>query len=98
MMLFFDYTAKDATFVILCSILGAASGNISNLMRKAMNGKPLIQYHYVFVIIPIMFTGSFIGILLNKYLPSILVCSLIMVIILLSVKKTYVRFTTNYEK
>lgn len=97
-LLFFDYTAKDATIVVLCSIFGAATGNISNLMTKAFNGNPLIQYHYVFLIIPIMFSGAFIGILINKYFPSAVICLIILIVILSSTKKTYIRFKTNYEK
>ena len=97
-MIFFDYLPKDATILVLCSILAASTGNISNLMRKSFNGKPLIQYQYVFLIIPIMFTGSFIGILINKYFPSIVICLIILAVISTSIKKTYVRFKANYKR
>ena len=36
-MMLLDYTAKDATIVIICSIFAAAAGNISNLMTKSLN-------------------------------------------------------------
>ena len=91
-MLGFDYVPKDATLVILCSVFGATSGNIINLMRKAFNGKALINYRFVLLIIPIIFTGSIIGIILNKYLPSIVICSLIVYIRVVSVRKSYNNF------
>lgn len=91
-MLGFDYTPKDATLVVLCSIFGASTGNILNLMRKAFNGRPLINYRHVLLLIAIIFTGSFVGILLNKYLPSVGICSMILFIRVISVKKSYRRF------
>ena len=97
-ILFFDYTPKDATIVVLCSIFGTAFGNIFNLMRKAFNGKPVINYEYVFAIIPLMFAGSFIGILMNKLLPSVVICGIILMIRLFAMKKSYARFRRNYQK
>ena len=95
-ILFFDYTVKDATIVVICSIFGATSGNISALIKKAYNGNPIIKYQYVFLIIPIMFCGAFIGILLNKYLPSIIICMIITTTIITSMKKIYLKFKENY--
>ena len=97
-ILFFDYTPKDATIVVLCSVFGAAFGNAFNLMRKAFNGKPIINYEYVFAIIPLMFAGSFIGILMNKLLPSVVICLIILAIRLFAIKKSYTRFRRNYQK
>ena len=97
-MMLLDYTAKDATIVVLCSIFAASTGNISNLMTKMMNGKPLIQYDLVFLVVPVMFSGSFIGILLNKFLPSLVICTLILALVAFNLKKTYVRFVDKYKK
>ena len=97
-ILFFDYTPKDATIIVLCSIFGTALGNIFNLMRKAFNGEPVINYGYVFAIIPLMFAGSFIGILMNKLLPSVVICLIILTIRSFAIKKSYTRFCRNYQK
>ena len=96
LLMFFSYLPKDATMVVFCAILGASSGNISNLVQKAHNGKPLVQYQYVFISIPLMFTGSLIGILLNKLLPSIVVCSIIVGVFGSTIAKTYRRFLTEH--
>ena len=89
---------KDATLVVFCAIFGTSLGNTSNLISKAHNGKPLIQYHLLFVAVPIVFTGAFIGVLLNKYLPSIIVCLIIVLVFGSNIKKTYLRFRAEHEK
>lgn len=98
LMTFFNYLPKDATMVVFCSILGASIGNVINLITKAHNGRPLIQFHLVFISLPIMFTGSFIGVLLNKLLPSLVICSIIVAVFGSTICKTYRRFRAEYEK
>lgn len=94
LMSFFEYLPKDASLVVFACVLGASAGNTFNLLFKAYNNKPLIQYQFVFVSIPIMFTGSFIGILMNKLFPAIITYSIIIIVFLISVRKTYYRFVT----
>lgn len=98
LMFFFEYLPKDATLVVFCSILGTSFGNVTNLINKAHNGKSVIQFHFVFTSIPIMLAGSFIGVLLNKFLPSIIVCLLITVVFATSISSTYRRFKAEDEK
>lgn len=94
LMSFFYYLPKDASLVVYSCIVGTSAGNTFNLFRKAYNGRPVIQYKLAFGSIPIIFTGSFIGIILNKLFPSIITYSIIVAVFLSLVKKTYNRFIT----
>lgn len=98
LMSFFHYLPKDASLVVFSCVLGTAGGNCLNLIYKAYNNKPLVQYHLAFASIPIMFTGSFIGVLMNKLLPSIITYSIIIIVFLVSMKKTYNRFIAEYQR
>ena len=97
-ILFLDYVPKDATIVVMCSMFACTTANISNLMTKSINHQPILQFNYIFVVVPIMFAGSFIGILLNKLLPSAFIVGFIMLIIGNIVHATYCRFTTAYAR
>ncbi len=98
LMNFFGYLPKDASFVVFSCVLAATTGNTFNFLFKAYDGKPTIQFQYAFVSIPIMFSGSFIGILLNKFFPSIITYSIIIIVFAASVKRTYKRFADEYTK
>jgi uncharacterized membrane protein YfcA len=98
LMNLFDYLPRDASLVVFSCILGASAGNTLNFLFKAYDGKPSIQFQYAFVSIPIMFSGSFIGILLNKFFPSIITYSIIIIVFAASVKRTYKRFADEYTK
>jgi len=76
---FFNYLPKDANIIVFTSILGATLGNCVNQMTKSHNGKPIIQYKYAFISLPIMFIGSYFGVYLNSFLPSLVICSIILV-------------------
>lgn len=98
LMTFFEYLPKDASLVVFSCVLGTAAGNTFNLLFKAFNNKPVIQYHFAFVSIPIVFIGSFIGVLMNKFFPSAITYSIIVLTFLVSLQKTYNRFRTEYNK
>jgi uncharacterized membrane protein YfcA len=93
-MNFFEYLPKDASLVVFGCVLGTSFGNTYNLIYKAFNDKPIIQYHIAFVSIPFMFVGSFIGVLMNQLFPSIITYSIIITVFLISLKRTYNRFIT----
>lgn len=95
---FFDYLPKDATLVVFACVLGAASGNTFNLFFKKMNERPLIQYQLIFISVPIMLTTALIGIIMNKFFPSLLTFSIIIYFFSSIIKKTYVRFQALYNK
>lgn len=73
-------------------------GNLINQMRKSFNKKPLIQYHLAFASIPIMFAGSFIGIFLNKILPSVVIVGLICLMTGISIRNVFSKFIVSYRK
>lgn len=98
LMSMFEYMPKDASLVVISCVLGASSGNTINLLSKAYNGKPLIQYKFAFISIPLMFTGSFLGVILNKFFPSFITYSIIISVFTYSIRKTYNRFTAEYRR
>ena len=97
-IIFFNYLPKDANMIVFTSILGATLGNFMNQMRKSYNGEPLIQYRFAFLSMPIMFIGSFLGVLLNKFLPSLAICGIIVYQSSTSLPKIYERFKVSYKK
>ena len=96
MMVFFDVLPKKVTLTVFASIVGASLGNVTNQMRRALDGQPIIKYDYAFVTLPIMFIGSLIGVLTNKFLPSLVNISIIMLVSISSVRKIYQRFRHGY--
>ena len=96
MMVFFDVLPKKVTLTVFASIVGASLGNVTNQMRRALDGQPIIKYDYAFVTLPIMFIGSLIGVLTNKFLPSLVNISIIMLVSINSVPKIYQRFRHGY--
>ena len=97
-MLFFDYMPKDATIVVMCSLLASTAANVSNMVGKRINEEPVLQLELIFVVVPIMFAGSFMGILLNKFIPSAFFVLFVSVIIATSLRSTYTRFLTSYGR
>jgi uncharacterized membrane protein YfcA len=98
MIIFFDMLPKDATIAVFASILGSSFGNMINQMQIAYNNEPLIRYQYAFVVLPLMFIGSLIGVLLNKLLPSAIVVSIIIGVAGYSLPKIYHRYQEAHLK
>ena len=82
LIMFFNVLPKDATLMVFACIFGASSGNMINQMRRALNGRPVINYSYASIVIPLMFIGTIFGIIFNKLLPSIVLVGIILVIAL----------------
>lgn len=89
---FFNYLPKDANIIVFTSILGATLGNCVNQMTKSHNGHPIIQYKYAFVSLPIMFIGSYFGVYLNSFLPSLIVSGIVVVQSITSLSKIKQRY------
>jgi uncharacterized membrane protein YfcA len=98
LILLFYYSPKVSTLMVYCLILGGTLGNVTNQASTLVNGRPMIIYRYCFVSIPFMFAGSLIGVLINKYFPSVVVVGLIMVAIVNSIKTIYAKFKVSYQK
>lgn len=92
LIMFYDYLPKDATIVVYCCILGTSLGNVSNLLQDSIDGKPLINYEMMFISIPFVFTGAILGVVLNKFLPSIAICLIIIYLFFKTIMKTVKRF------
>ncbi len=91
-IMFFNYLPKDANIVVFTCILGATLGNCFNQMTKAHNGRPIVQYKHAFVALPIMFIGSYFGVYLNSFLPSAVICTIILIQSSTSLSKIKKRF------
>ena len=94
----FDIIPKDATIVVFASILGTSCGSTLNQMRRAIDGKPLINYSYVSIAIPVMFMGSLIGVLANTLLPSLGAILIIITVSVISLPKILQRFRQGYYR
>lgn len=95
---FFNYIPKDANIIVFTSILGATLGNCINQMTKSHNGEPIIQYKYAFISLPIMFIGSYFGVYLNSFLPSAVICLIIIAQSSTSLSKIWRRYQESYDK
>lgn len=92
MIVFFDMLPKNATIAVFASIMGSSFGNMINQMRTAFNKEPMIKYQYAFVALPLMFVGSLVGVLLNRWLPSVVLVSIIIGVATNSIPKIFRRF------
>lgn len=97
-IMFFNYLPKDANIIVFTSILGATLGNCANQMTKAHNGQPIIRYKFAFLALPIMFIGSYFGVYLNSFLPSAVICAIIIAQSVTSLPKIKNRFKESYDK
>ncbi len=97
-IMFFDYLPKDANIIVFTSILGATLGNCFNQMTKSHNGQPIIQYKYAYVTLPIMFIGSYFGVFLNNFLPSLIISAIVVGQSIISLPKIKKRFYESYDK
>lgn len=96
LIMLFDTLPKDATIIVFACIMGASLGNIINQMQRSLNGVPVINYQYAFVVTPLMFMGSIFGVLFNKIVPSIVTVSCIMGVAFMNLPSIYKRFREGY--
>ena len=88
----FNVLPKDATIMVFACVFGGSFGNMVNQMRRAYDGVPVVNYGYASVTIPVMFIGSILGVLLNKWLPSVATVLFIMYLNGVTLPKMYRRF------
>jgi uncharacterized membrane protein YfcA len=97
LILFFDVLPKDATIMVFACIFGSSLGNVVNQARRALDGKPVVNYNYASITIPIMFIGTIFGVFINKLLPSVATVSIIMFFAMTSIPKIFRRFFEGYQ-
>lgn len=78
--------------------MGSSCGNMANQMRTAFNNEPMIRYQYAFVVLPLMFLGSLVGVLLNRWLPSAVMVLIILSVTCYSLPNIYRRFKSAHER
>ena len=92
LLLFFDLLPKEATIVVFASILGSSFGSAIIQMQKSLNGEPVINYQYAFLVLPLMFFGSLFGVFLNNFFPSVFIVAIIIGVASVNLPKIYRRF------
>jgi uncharacterized membrane protein len=58
----------------------------------------MIKYEYAFVALPLMFLGSLVGVLLNRWLPSVALVCIIIGVSTHSLPKIFRRFKEAHGK
>lgn len=58
----------------------------------------MIKYQYAFVVLPLMFLGSLVGVLLNRWLPSAIMVLIIVFMTCYSLPNIYRRFKSTHER
>ena len=94
----FNLLPKDATIVVFACIVGTSFGNTINQMRRALDGEPVVNYSYAAIAVPVVFIGTLIGVLMNRFLPSIAVVLIVMAVAAYSLPKIFTRFVDGYKR
>jgi uncharacterized membrane protein YfcA len=98
LIIFFGLVPKQATIIVFACIFGASFGNMVNQMRRTFNGQPVINYRFASITIPLMFTGTIFGVMLNEILPSIVTASIIILFNVSKFPNVYSRFKAEYKR
>ena len=61
-------------------------------MQRALNGEPVINYQYAFLVLPLMFFGSLVGVFLNSLFPSVVIVAIIIGVASISLPKIFRKF------
>lgn len=94
----FNFLPKDATIIVFSCIVGTSFGNTLNQMQRALDGDPVVNYSYASLAVPIVFIGTLIGVLLNRFLPSIAVVLIVIAVAAYSLPKIFSRFKEGFKK
>lgn len=92
LILSFGLLPKEATIVVFACIFGTAFGSTVNQMRRALNHRPVINYSYTLVTIPLMTIGAILGVFVNRLLPSLATVSIIVGLSAKGLPKMWNRF------
>lgn len=98
---FFGFVSSDAVHLSRITIFAGALVNfLLNWNRRDPTNKDrlLINYNIAAIMIPLHLAGAEVGVLLNKFLPSILVTIILFCFLLLSTFKTYERSKEESKK
>lgn len=97
LMLFFEILPKQAIIIVYACIFGSSFGSIIDKMQVSHDGKPIINYHQVFISLPLIFIGALFGVHLNVLLPSLFTIATIMSVNVVTAPKIYARFKAAYK-
>jgi len=74
--------------------LGGAIGNYIKLRKERIpeTGSSIINYKLVLIAIPLLLSGAVIGVVTGKYIPKIVIGTLLFIILIQVLFKTYRSF------
>ena len=73
----FGLVPKQATITVFACIFGSVVGTMINQMQRQIDDKPVINYRFASLTIPLVFIGAIGGVMLNQFLPSIATVAII---------------------
>jgi len=74
----FLYDTKKSVAIVIVLVFSGAVGNVVQLSRDITHeGVPAIDYRLILITLPSLIVGTVYGVAMNKLLPPILVCILL---------------------
>lgn len=100
LLIFFQYSANKAIMLVYSIVFGGSFGNFVNVafQRNPKTNKPYVDYNLSVICMPLMTLGAMIGILINKLLAPILMIAGLIIVMIYSGKKLYVKAKDQYAK
>lgn len=98
LLLFFQYSANKAIMLVYSIVFGGSFGNFVNVafQRNPKTDKPYVDYDLSLICMPLMILGAMIGILINRVLAPILMIIGLIIVMMYSGKKIYVKAKKQY--
>ena len=99
LMMIFNFDPFPAMRITYCTVLGGAIGNfICNGWRRRPNSrKPAIDYDAALLCVPLLVSGSSIGVIVNSTLPQIFSVAVLGMLCLLALYKTWQNAISEYR-
>jgi uncharacterized membrane protein YfcA len=90
----FLYDLKQSIYIGFVTILAGALGNYLRFafLRSDDTGGPMINYDLLLINVPMLTMGTLLGVIMNEFLPESIICFILVVVLVVSLKKTVIRY------
>ncbi|KAL4492499.1 hypothetical protein ABPG72_005634 [Tetrahymena utriculariae] len=89
----FLYDTKKSVALVILLVFSSSLGNTIYISReRTHDGVPVIEYRLILVTLPTLIVGTVYGVAINKFLPSIAVCILLVILLAQQIQKSYLRY------
>ena len=58
----------------------------------------MINYDLLLINVPMLTLGTVLGVIMNEFLPDSIICAILVIVLLISLKKTLVRYSKQIKK